>query len=108
MRGAKQKQRRKTVHSWRQAKPLVEHWRRNLATLQVELKQSRVIDVVPIDFVGRERVEREGKPTSRFRGQLIYFSKDDVTIRRASGAILVIDTYEIVAISDGKIRFSPT
>ena len=108
MRRAKQKQRGKTVHSWKQARQLVERWRRNLATLQVVLKRPRVIDVVPIDFVGGESVEREGKPTSRFRGQLIYFSKDDVTIRRASGAILVIDTYEIVAISDGKIRFEPT
>src|SRR5713101_609271 len=108
MRRAKQKQRRKTVRSWNKAKELVEHWRRNLATLQVELKRPRVIDVVPIDFVGGEPVEREGKPTMRFRGQLIYFTKDDVTIRRPSGAILVIDTYEVVAISDGKIRFEPT
>jgi hypothetical protein len=110
MRRAKQKQRQrgKTVHSWKQARRLVERWRRNLATLQVELKRPRVIDVVPIDFVGGEPVEREGKPTSRFRGQLIFFTKDDVTIRRPSGAILVIDKYEVVVISDGKIRFEPT
>ena len=108
MRRAKQKQTRRTVHSWKQARRLAERWRRNLAALQVVLKRPRVIDVVPIDFIGGEPVEREGKPTSRFRGQLIYFTKDDVAIRRPSGAILVIDTYEVVAISDGKIRFEPT
>jgi len=36
---------------------------------------------------------------------LIYFTEDDVTIRRSSGAILVIDSYEIATISDGKTRF---
>ena len=108
MRRARQKQRRKTVHSWKRAKRLVEGWRRNLASLEVELKRPRVIDVVPIDFVGGEPVEREGQPTSRFRGQLIHFTKDDVTIRRPSGAILVIDTYEIVSLSDGKTRLEPS
>jgi hypothetical protein len=108
MRRAKQKPRKRTVHSWKQAKQLVERWRRNLPTLQVELKQPRVIDVVPIDFIGGESVEREGQPTSRFRGQLIHFTKDDATIRRPSGAILVIDTYEIVSLSDGKTRLEPS
>jgi hypothetical protein len=108
MRRARQKQRRKTVHSWKRAKRLVEGWRRNLASLEVELKRPRVIDMVPIDFVGGEPVEREGKPRSRLWGQLIYYTKDDMTIRRPSGAILVVDTYEIVAISDRKIRFEPS
>ena len=40
----------------------------------------------------------------RFRGKPIYFTHDDLTIRRRSGTILVIDSYEIVAISDGKTR----
>ncbi len=30
-----------------------------------------------------------------------------MTIRRPSGAILVIDNYEIVALSDRKTRFEP-
>jgi hypothetical protein len=38
---------------------------------------------------------------------LIYFTSADVTVRRRSGAIVVIDSYEIVAISDGKILFEP-
>ncbi|MGH9712587.1 MAG: hypothetical protein ACRD5M_04730 [Candidatus Acidiferrales bacterium] len=108
MKRAEQKQRRRIVHSWMDAKPLLDRWRKNLTSLRVEIKRPRLIDVVPMDFVGGEPVEREGKPRLRFRGQLIYFRKDDVTIRRPSGSILVIDTYEVVAISDGKIRFEPT
>ena len=97
----------KTVHGWREARALLERWRKDLKTLNVELKQPRVIDVVPIDFVSGEPVEREGKPTKSFRGQLIFFTNADLTIRRPSGAILVIDRYEVVAISDGKTRFEP-
>ena len=104
---AKQEQRRKTIRSWNQATPLLERWRKDLKTLTVELKQPRVIDVVPIDFVSGEPVEREGKPTKRLRGQLIYFTNADLTIRQPSGAILVIDRYEVVAVSDGKTRFVP-
>ena len=98
---------KKTIRSWKQAKLLLERWRRELANIKVELKQPRVIDVVPIDFVSGEPVEREGSPTNRFRGQVVYFTNADVTVRRSSGAILVIDNYEIAAISDGKKRFEP-
>jgi hypothetical protein len=73
----------------------------------VELKQPRVIDVAPIDFVSGEPVEREGPPTNKFRGQLLYLTNADLTIRRPSGAILMIDRYEVVAISDEKTRFEP-
>ena len=104
---AKRKQRRRTIQSWKGAKPLLQRWRKNLTTVAVELKQSRVIDVVPIEFVGGEPVGRTGKPLKKFRGQLIYFTSDDVTIRRPSGAILVVDNYEIVVISDGKTQFKP-
>ncbi len=87
---------------------MLERWRKNLANVQVELKQPRAIDVVPIDFIGGESVEREGKPRKRFQGQLIYFTSADVTFRRPSGAILVVDNYEIVAVSDRKTRFEPS
>ena len=86
---------------------MLAHWRKNLAIVQVELKRPRVIDVVPIDFGAGEPVERQGKPSQKFQGRLIYFTSADVTIRRPSSAILVIDNYEIVAISDGKTRFEP-
>src|SRR5216684_6604920 len=105
MRRAKQRQRRKTIQSWKGATPCLERWRKDLKTLTVELKQPRVIDVVPIDFVSGEPVEREGTPTNRFRGQVVYFTNADVAVRRPSGAILVIDNYEIIAMSDGKKRF---
>ncbi len=98
---------KKTVRSWKQAKALLERWRRDLATVDVDLKRPRVIDVVPIDFISGEPVEREGTPTNRFRGQVVYFTNADVTVRRSSGAILVIDNYEIAAMSDGKKCFEP-
>ena len=104
---AQQRQAKKAIHSWRGARPLLEQWREELRTLTVELRQPRVIDTVPIDFVSGEPVEREGKPTTSFRGQLIYFTNADLTLRRPSGAILVIDRYEVEAISDGKTRLEP-
>ena len=103
----KPKARGKTVRGWREARAFLGRWRKNLKTLTVELKQPRVIDVVPMDFVSGEPVEHAGKQTKRFRGQLIYSTSADLTIRRPSGAILVIDRYEVAAISDGKTRFEP-
>lgn len=104
---AKPKAQVKTVRGWRKATGILNRWRKDLKTLTIELKQPRVIDVAPIDFVSGEPVEREGKPTKEFGGQLIYITNADLTIRRPSGAILVIDRYEVVAISDGKTRFVP-
>jgi hypothetical protein len=103
----RRKQRRKRIQGWKGAKPLLERWRKSLTTVAVELKQPRIIDVASFDFVGGEPVVRKGKPMQIFRGQLIYFTNDDVTIRRPSGAVLVVDNYEIVAISDGKTRLEP-
>ena len=99
----KRKQQRNTIQSWKDARPCLERRRKDLKTLTVELKQPRVIDVVPIE----EPVERGGTPTKKFWGQLLYLTNTDLTIRRPSGAILVIDRYEMVAISDGKTRFEP-
>jgi len=73
----------------------LERWRKDLKTLTVELKQPRVIDLVPIDFVSGEPVEREGKPAKRLRGQLITLRRR-LTIRLRLGD-LVIDRYEVVA-----------
>jgi hypothetical protein len=107
MRRGKQEDRWKTRKGWSEVAVVLERWRKDLTGLAVELKQPRVIDVVPIDFLSGETIDRQGKPTKKFRGQLIHFTKADVTIRRPSGAILVIDRYEVIAISDGKTRFEP-
>ena len=107
MKGSAHGRRQRTIRRWKKAGALLERWRKDVKTLTVELKQPRVIDVVPIDFVSGEPVEREGKPTKRLRGQLIYVTNADLTIRRPSGAILVVDRYEVVTISDGKTRFEP-
>jgi len=96
---------KRVIRSRGRAQALFEGWRKKLTKLQVELKRPRVIDAVPIDFLRDEVPERQGQPTQKFSGQLIFFTKDDVTIRCPSGAILVIDNYEIAAISDGKARF---
>jgi len=96
---------KRVIRSRESAQALFEGWRKKLTNLQVELKRPRVIDAVPVDFLRDEVPERQGQPTQKFSGQLIFFTKDDVTIRPPSGAILVIDNYEIAAISDGKARF---
>jgi hypothetical protein len=73
---------KRIVHTWKQAQVLLERWRKNLTDVQVELKQPRVIDVTPIDFVSGEPVECKGTHTTkRLRGQLIYFTNADVMIR---------------------------
>ncbi len=85
----------------------MERWRRDGSSVRVELKRPRVIDVVPIDFLRGEPVKRQGPGKRMFAGRLIYFTTADVTIRRPSGAILVIDNYEIAALADRKARFEP-
>lgn len=95
------------LRSWTKAQAQLMRWRRDVANLQVELKRPRVIDVVPIDFLRGEPADEAGEPTTKFRGRLIFFTAADVTIRRPSGAILVIDLYEIAALSDGKTRIEP-
>jgi hypothetical protein len=75
--------------------------------VSVELKRPRAIDIVPIDFLRGEPAGRDGPGKQKFRGRLIYYTSADVTIRRPSGAILVIDNYEIAALYDGKTRLEP-
>ncbi len=108
MKRTKQRAAKTVVRGWKKARAVLERWRRNAATIQVELKQPRVIDVVPIDFLRGEPAEREGQSRSKFRGQLIFFTAADITIRRASGAILVIDNYEFVTLSDARTRLEVT
>jgi hypothetical protein len=97
----------KTVDGWKEARPLLEQWRRDLAEVDFELKQPRVIEPVLTDSASGESIEREA-PTNRFRGQVVYFTGADVTVRRPSGAMLVIRDDEIAGASDGKIRFELT
>lgn len=108
MKRARRKAPQRVIRTWRQAKNLLEGWRRECANLRVELRRPRAIDAVPIDFLGGEPVAPAGEGTRRFHGRLIYFTGADLTIRRPSGAILVIDHYEIAALSDGKRRIEPT
>ena len=107
MKRAKAKPARKIIRSRAQRRGLLERWRKNCSPVRVELKQPRAIDVVPIDFLRGEPVKRQGAVRRKFVGRLIYFTNADVTIRRPSGAILVIDNYEIASLSDSKTLLAP-
>jgi hypothetical protein len=98
---------RRVVRQWRQARPILERWRREATSVHVELRRPRVIDVVPIDFLRGEPAEQPGTPTSNFRATLLFFTGADLTFRRPSGAILVVDLYEIAALSAGDTRVEP-
>jgi hypothetical protein len=98
------RQRRNRIHSWKSARPLGDRRRKDLKTLTVAHKQPRVIDTVRIDFVSGESIEREGKGNNIAR-TAHYERRADV--RRPSGAILVIDRYEVMSVSDGKTRLEP-
>jgi hypothetical protein len=98
----------KTVDGWKEARPLLEQWRRDLSEVNFELKQPRIIDPVSIDSASGESIEREGSTANRFRGQVLYITDLDLTVRRPSGAMLIIGNNEIVSVSDGKIRFELT
>jgi len=104
---AKGRSAKKVIRNWRHGRALLARWWKKCANLQVELKRPRVIDVVPIDYLRGEPVGTAGEGKKRFRGRLIFVTNADVTIRRPSGAILIIDNYEIVSLSDSRHRFEP-
>jgi hypothetical protein len=95
----------KTVGSWRQAQPLLEQWRRDLVEVDIMLKQPWAIGPISTDSASGEPIDGNGKTENRFRGQIIYFTDADVIVRRPSGEILVLGSYEIAAMSDEKNRF---
>lgn len=106
--------RTRVIHACRDLRPLLDRWRRQATSLHVELRRPRAIDVVPIDFVQGELLPGAQPPsakaaalTTRFTGRLIFATRDDITVRRPSGAILVIDNYEIASLSDGRTLFQP-
>jgi hypothetical protein len=100
--------RAKTIRSWKQARPLFEKWRKACASVKIELRRPRVIDLAPIDFLrGEPAAGTATQGTRIFRGRLIYHTPADVTIRRPSGAILIIDNHELAALSDSRARFEP-
>src|SRR5438128_10888226 len=92
----------KTIDGWKEARPLLEQWRRDLAEVDFELKQPRVIDPVSTDSASGESIEREGNTSNRFRGQVVYLTDAEVTVRGSAGGMLVIGNDEIVAVTVGK------
>jgi hypothetical protein len=98
------RQAEKSVKGWKQARPLLEQWRRELIEVDVELKQPRVIDPLLADSASGEPIENGGA-VSRFRGEVVYFTDADAMVRLSSGAMAVLDKNEIATMSDGKNRF---
>lgn len=97
----------RTVNGWKKARPSLEAWRKKLADVQVSLKSPRAVDITPIDFAAGEPVDAKRGPQKKFKAKVIFFTKDDATLRRPSGAVLVLDTYELEWLSDGKTRVVP-
>ena len=97
----------RTIKGWRSAKLQLERWRKSLARLRVTLKRARPVDATAVDLVSGEPFAPGGRPQTRFNAQLIYFTSADITLRRPSGAVLMIDTYELESLSDGKTRVLP-
>lgn len=97
----------RTISGWRKAKTQLERWRKSLARLRVTLKRARPVDATAVDLASGEPFAPSGRPQTRFSAQLVYFTSADFTFRRPSGAVLVIDTYELESLSDGKTRVLP-
>jgi len=94
----------RTLTGWRKARRQLEAWRKKLTSLHVSLKRPRAVDATAVDLASGEALEPAGAPRAKFRAKLIFFTDADLTLRRPSGAILVIDTYELDFLSDGKTR----
>lgn len=97
----------RVIRGWQRGRPYLERWRKNLTTVHVALQNPRVIDVNPIDFITSEPAARSGEAKKKFAGKLIYFTPADALVRRPSGALLVIDTYEIESLAAGGTRVVP-
>lgn len=97
----------RTINGWKKAKRKLEAWRKKLTPVRVALKRPRAVDAQAVDLASGEPVEPAGALKSKFQARLIFFTGADVTLRRPSGAVLIIDTYELEWLSDGKTRVAP-
>jgi tRNA-dihydrouridine synthase len=91
----------KSTDRWKLERLLLDRWRRELTEVDIELKRPKVVDPLLADSASGEAVDGEGA-VKRFRGQIIYFTDEAVTIRRPCGAILVLGNDEILDLSDGQ------
>lgn len=91
----------KSTDRWKFERLLLDRWRRELTEVDIELKRPKVVDPLLADSASGEPVDGEGV-VKRFRGQIIYFTDEAVTVRRPCGAILVLDNAEVLDLSDGQ------
>lgn len=98
----------KIIRGWRRARPVLERWRKQLKPVTVILRTPRVIGAVPIDLETGDPVDESGKARTRFQAEVVYHTAADLTLHLPRGALVVVDTYELAAISDGHTRIEPT
>jgi len=89
-----------TVDQWKLGRLLLDRWRRDLTDIDIELKRPKVVDLLP-DSASGEPINGDGA-TQQLSGQIIYFTDEAITVRRACGAIVVLENHEIRELSDGQ------
>jgi len=90
-----------STEHWKLERLLLDRWRRELTEVDIELMRPKIIDSLLGDSASGEPVDGEGA-VKRFRGQIIYFTDEAVTVRRPCGMILVLENAEISKVSDGQ------
>jgi hypothetical protein len=90
-----------STERWKLGRLLLDRWRRELTEVDIELKRAKIINPLLANSASGEPLDGEGA-VKRFRGQVIYFTDEAVTVRRACGMILVLENDEIRDVSDGQ------
>lgn len=75
MKAAKRNPATGTVRGWKAGQAILERWRKSLASVEIELKQPRMVDFSPMEFVSGKPLQPEAEPSRRFRGQVIYVTR---------------------------------
>jgi hypothetical protein len=94
-------QREESTDRWKLGRLLLDRWRRELTEVDIELKRPKIINPLLADSASGEPLDGEGS-VKRFRGQVIYFTDEAVTVRRPCGMILALENGEIRDVSDGQ------
>ena len=100
---ARSLQNEESIDRWKLGRLLLDRWRRDLTEIDIQLKRPKAIDLLLPDSASGEPVDGEGG-VKQFRGQVIYFTDEAVTVRRPCGTILVLENEGILELSDGRDR----
>ena len=94
-------QRERSADHWKLGRLLLDRWRRDQSEVNIELKRPTAIDPMLAESASGEPVDGNGA-VKQLCGQVIYVTDDAVTVRRPSGAILVLDNDQILNVSGGQ------